>query len=187
MVMIPSQMLNVGEFSRTVSSSRLTGSQERAFCLLWSSIVWTFFFGGGGRGEDVNDPDNPDKLAQKRLLCRVIRPVLYNLSISYLRCRCRHRRDLSRSVTYLNDVTSWFCHFFLYRYWVTHVWFSLQLRGQSCYWSALGFKATCFEGTRSCLVTLSIHFILLIYESRLMSVSKSNKKSWVYHQLSRKV
>ena len=67
-----------------------------------------------GRGEDVNDPDNPDeacvdnpdKLAQKRLLCRVIRPVLYNLSISYLRCRCRHRRDLSRSVTYLNDVTS---------------------------------------------------------------------------------
>ena len=67
MVMIPSQMLNIGEFSRSVSSSRLTDSLEQAFSLLWSSIVWTFFLEGeGGGGEDVNDRDNPDELAQKR-------------------------------------------------------------------------------------------------------------------------
>ena len=101
MVIIPSQILNVGEFSRTVSSSRLTDSLEQAFCLLWSSIVWTFFYflfflggggGGGGGVEDVNDRDNPDeacvdnpdKFAQKRLPCRVIPPILWTLSLIYV-------------------------------------------------------------------------------------------------------
>ena len=174
MVIIPSQMLNVGEFSRTVSSSRLTDSLEQAFCLLWSSIVWTFFLGGGG--EDVNDRDNPDKFAQKRLPCRVIPPILWTLSLIWVLAAVTV--VTSQVPCYLFE----WCNlpilsFLLYRYWVTHVWFSLQLRGHSCYWSALSFKATCFEGTRSCLVTLSIHFILLIYESRLMSVLKSYKKA----------
>ena len=114
--MIPSQMLNVGEFSRTVSSSRLTDSLEQAFCLLWSSIVWTFFLAGGG-GEDVNDRDNPDeacvdnpdKFAQKRLPCRVIPPGnfrhLFGLSLP------SPSWPLKFPVTYLNDITSWFCHF----------------------------------------------------------------------------
>ena len=175
MVIIPSQMLNVGEFSRTVSSSRLTDSLEQAFCLLWSSIVWTFFLGGGG-GEDVNDRDNPDKFAQKRLPCRVIPPILWTLSLIWVLAAVTV--VTSQVPCYLFE----WCNlpilsFLLYRYWVTHVWFSLQLRGHSCYWSALSFKATCFEGTRSCLVTLSIHFILLIYQSRLMSVLKSYKKA----------
>ena len=174
MVIIPSQMLNVGEFSRTVSSSRLTDSLEQAFCLLWSSIVWTFFLGGGGG--DVNDRDNPDKFAQKRLPCRVIPPILWTLSLIWVLAAVTV--VTSQVPCYLFE----WCNlpilsFLLYRYWVTHVWFSLQLRGHSCYWSALSFKATCFEGTRSCLVTLSIHFILLIYESRLMSVLKSYKKA----------
>ena len=187
MVIIPSQILNVGEFSRTVSSSRRIDSLEQAFCLLWSSMVWTIFFfflGGGGvvGVEDVNDRDNPDeacvdnpnKFAQKRLPCRVIPSILWNLSVI---CVLAAVTVVTSQVPcYLFE----WCNllilsFLLYRYWVTHVWFSLQRRGQSCYWSALSFKATCFEGTRSCLVTLSIHFILLIYESRLMSVLKSNK------------
>ena len=183
MVIIPPQILNVGEFSRTVSSSRRIDSLEQAFCLLWSSIVWTFFFFFFWGGvEDVNDRDNPDeacvdnpdKFAQKRLPCRVIPPILWTLSLIWVLA----------AVTVVNSQVPCYsfewCNpliltFLLYRFWVTHVWFSLQLRGQSCYWSVLSFKATCFEGTRSCLVTLSIHFILLIYESRLMSVLKSNK------------
>ena len=184
MMIIPSQILNVGEFSRTVSSSRLTDSLEQAFCLLWSSIVWTFFFFffGGGGVEDVNDRDNPDeacvdnpdKFAQKRLPCRVIPPILWTLSLIYVLAAVTV--VTSQVPCYLFEWCNLlFLSFLLYRYWVTHVWFSLQLRGHSCYWSALSFKATCFEGTRSCLVTLSIHFILLIYESRLMSVLKSDK------------
>ena len=64
--------------------------------------------GEGVRGEDVNDRDNPDeacvdnpdKLAQKRLLCRVIQPMDSMDSITYLRSRYRHRhrRDLSSSL-----------------------------------------------------------------------------------------
>ena len=132
-----------------------------------------FFFGGGGC-EDVNDRDNPDKFAQKSLPCRVIPPILWTLSLIWVLA----------AVTVVTSLVPCYlfewCNlpilsFLLYRYWVTHVWFSLQLRGHSCYWSALSFKATCFEGTRSCLVTLSIHFISLIYESRLMSVLKSDK------------
>ena len=133
------------------------------------------FFGGGG-GEDVNDRDNPDKFAQKRLPCRVIPPILWTLSLIYVLAAVTV--VTSQVPCYLFE----WCNlpilsFLLYRYWVTHVWFSLQLRGHSCYWSALSFKATCFEGTRSCLVTLSIHFILLFYESRLMSVLKSYKNA----------
>lgn len=122
----------------------------------------------------------------KRLLCRVIRPILWNLSLI---CVVAAVTVVTSQVPcYLFEWCNLlFLSFLLYRYWVTHVWFSLQLRGHSCYWSALSFKATCFEGTWSRLVTLSIRFILLIYESRLMRVLKSNKKSWVYHLLSRKV
>ena len=132
--------------------------------------------------EDVNDPDNPDeacvdnpdKFAQKRLPCRVIPPILWTLSLIYVLAAVTV--VTSQVPCYLFEWCNLlFLSFLLYRYWVTHVWFSLQLRGHSCYWSALSFKATCFEGTRSCLVTLSIHFILLIYESRLMSVLKSDK------------
>ena len=28
--------------------------------------------------------DNPDKLAQKRVLCRIIQPILWNLSLIYV-------------------------------------------------------------------------------------------------------
>lgn len=112
----------------------------------------------------------------KRLLCRVIRPILWNLSLI---CVVAAVTVVTSQVPcYLFEWCNLlFLSFLLYRYWVTHVWFSLQLRGHSCYWSALSFKATCFEGTWSRLVTLSIRFILLIYESRLMRVLKSNKKA----------
>ena len=52
-----------------------------------------FLGGGGGKGrEDVNDRDNPDeafvdnpdKLAQTRLLCTAIQPILWNLSLIYV-------------------------------------------------------------------------------------------------------
>ena len=122
MVIIPSQMLNVGEFSRTVSSSWLIDSLEQAFCLLWSSIVWTFFFWGGGRGGGstwtiqtiLTKPALTILTNSRRNACYTGKfGQFYRIYHLFTLSLPSPSWPLKVSVTYLNDVTSWFCHFFV--------------------------------------------------------------------------
>ena len=122
MVIIPSQMLNVGEFSRTVSSSWLIDSLEQAFCLSWSSIVWTFFFGGGGRGGGstwtiqtiLTKPALTILTNSRRNACYAGKfGQFYRIYHLFTLSLPSPSWPLKVSVTYLNDVTSWFCHFFV--------------------------------------------------------------------------